>query len=127
MNKKWIILGGLLLSMNVAAQSTLWKNKAWECKISDKGTLEQIIFKSNQQNDTVPFFHKESNAGPRFYANLGKENRIAEWIPDGYRSYRATIDQVECRLTYKAWNGQPAVEITLVNKGNVPFQPVKAG
>ena len=127
MNKKWIILGGLLLSMNVAAQSTLWKNKAWECKISDKGTLEQIIFKSNQQNDTVPFFHKESNAGPRFYANLGKENRIAEWIPDGYRSYRATIDQVECRLTYKAWNGQPAVEITLVDKGNVPFQPVKAG
>lgn len=103
------------------------ENKAWECKISDKGTLEQIIFKSNQQNDTVPFFHKESNAGPRFYANLGKENRIAEWIPDGYRSYRATIDQVECRLTYKAWNGQPAVEITLINKGNVPFQPVKAG
>ena len=34
MNKKWIILGGLLLSMNVAAQSTLWKHKAWECKIS---------------------------------------------------------------------------------------------
>lgn len=127
MNKKWIFLGSILLSMNVAAQSTLWKSKTWECKISDKGTLEQIIFKSNKQNDTIPFFHKETNAGPRFYANLGKENLTAEWIPDGYRSYRSTIDQVECRLTYKEWKGQPAIEITLENKGNVPFQPVKAG
>lgn len=125
--KKWIFLGSLILSMSVAAQTTVWKSKAWECKISDKGMLEQIIFKSARQNDTIPFFHKESNAGPRFYANLGEENQIAEWIPDGYHSYRSAIGYVACRLTYQEWKGQPAIEITLENKGNVPFQPIKAG
>lgn len=65
--------------------------------------------------------------GPSFYANMGNGNIKADWIPDGYRSYRATIDGVECRLTYKEWKGQPAMEVILENKGNVPFQPVKAG
>ena len=58
---------------------------------------------------------------------MGNGNIKADWIPDGYRSYRATIDGVECRLTYKEWKGQPAMEVILENKGNVPFQPVKAG
>lgn len=30
-------------------------------------------------------------------------------------------------MTYKEWNGQPALEVLLVNKGHVPFQPEKAG
>lgn len=121
------MIGALLGAMHVFAQTTVWKHSGWECRISDKGTLEQIIFKGSRQNDTIPFFREKGNAGPSFYANLGKEDINVQWIPDGYRSYRATIDGTECRLTYKEWKGQPAMEITLENKGNVPFQPIKAG
>ncbi|HIR34081.1 MAG TPA: hypothetical protein IAB85_07695 [Candidatus Coprenecus merdigallinarum] len=49
------------------------------------------------------------------------------WIPDGHLSYRAGIDGVECSLTYTSWKGEPALQITLTNRGHVPFQPVKAG
>ncbi|MCD7926087.1 MAG: hypothetical protein LUI85_15950 [Bacteroides sp.] len=127
MKKSCLIIGTLLWGMSAFAQTTIWKRSGWECRISDKGTLEQIIFKGSQRNDTIPFFREKGNAGPSFYANLGKEDINAEWIPDGYRSYRATIEDVECRLTYKEWKGQPAMEITLENKGHVPFQPIKAG
>ena len=127
MKKNCLLIGILLAGMNTFAQTTVWKHNGWECRISDKGTLEQIVFKNGNRNDTVPFFRTKENAGPSFYANLGKEDINAEWIPDGYRSYRAVIDGVECRLSYKAWKGMPALEITLENKGNVPFQPVKAG
>ena len=127
MKKSCLIIGTLLWGMSAFAQTTIWKRSGWECRISDKGTLEQIVFKGSQRNDTVPFFHDKSNVGPSFYANMGNGNIKADWIPDGYRSYRATIDGVECRLTYKEWKGQPAMEVTLENKGNVPFQPVKAG
>ncbi len=127
MKKSCLIIGTLLWGMSAFAQTTIWKRSGWECRISDKGTLEQIVFKGSQRNDTVPFFHDKSNMGPSFYANMGNGNIKADWIPDGYRSYRATIDGVECRLTYKEWKGQPAMEVILENKGNVPFQPVKAG
>lgn len=49
------------------------------------------------------------------------------WITDGHLSYRAGIDGVECSLTYTSWKGEPALQITLTNRGHVPFQPVKAG
>ena len=127
MKKSCLIIGTLLWGMSAFAQTTIWKRSGWECRISDKGTLEQIVFKGSQRNDTVPFFHDKSNMGPSFYANMGNGNIKADWIPDGYRSYRATIEGVECRLTYKEWKGQPAMEVILENKGNVPFQPVKAG
>ena len=64
---------------------------------------------------------------PSFYAEISGKEITAAWIPDGYLSYRSTIDQVECRLTYQSWKGQPALKVTLENKGNVPFQPTKAG
>ena len=127
MKKSCLIIGTLLWGMSAFAQTTIWKRSGWECRISDKGTLEQIVFKGSQRNDTVPFFHDKSNMGPSFYVNMGNGNIKADWIPDGYRSYRATIDGVECRLTYKEGKGQPAMEVILENKGNVPFQPVKAG
>lgn len=119
----------LLWGISALAQTTVWKHSGWECHISAKGTLEQIIFKGkgNQPHDTIPFFREKGNEGPSFYANLGKEDITAKWAPDRYRSYRAAIDGVECRLTYKEWKGQPAMEITLENKGHIPFQPVKAG
>lgn len=127
MKKIYLITGALLWGINVIGQTILWKQNNWECRISNKGTLEQIIFKGTQYNDTVPFFRNKNNAGPSFYANTGNGNVKADWIPDGYCSYKATIDNVECHLTYKEWKGQPAMEITLKNKGNIPFQPVKAG
>lgn len=127
MKKSNLIIGILLWGLSASAQNTRWKHNNWECSVSDKGTLEQIVFKNRQQNDTVPFFQHKENAGPSFYANLGKEDINPEWIPNGYLSYRTTIDYVDCYLTYKEWRGQPAIEITLKNNGNVPFQPIKAG
>lgn len=92
---------------------------------------KQIVFfhDRGRDNDTVPFFKAaEQFRGPSFYAVLGSGETVdATWIPDGYLSYRAGIDGVECSLTYTSWKGEPALRITLTNRGHVPFQPVKAG
>lgn len=123
-----LLLASCLWGCSVVAQSTIWKNKNWEARISDRGCLEQIVFKESGRNDTVPFFRADGQfMGPSFYAVWDGKTQTAEWVPDGYRSYRAVIDHVECRLTYKAWKGQPALEVTLINQGHVPFQPEKAG
>lgn len=111
-----------------SAQPTVWKHKNWEALISERGCLERIVFKKNGRTDTVPFFRANGQfTGPSFYAVVAGKSQTADWVPDGYRSYRAVIDQVECRLTYKAWKGLPALEVTLINQGYVPFQPEKAG
>ena len=123
-----LLLASCLWGCSVVAQTTIWKNKNWEARISDRGCLEQIVFKESGRNDTVPFFRADGQfMGPSFYAVWDGKTQTAEWVPDGYRSYRAVIDHVECRLTYKAWKGQPALEVTLINQGHVPFQPEKAG
>lgn len=128
MKRSYFFIGALCYCISAFSQSTIWKNNKWECRISDKGTLEQIVFKNRQANDTVPFFHtSQNNCGPSFYAEIHNKKVTAPWIPDGYLSYRATIDNVECFLTYKSWKDLPAMELTLKNKGNVPFQPTKAG
>ena len=111
-----------------AAQTTVWKEKNWEARIAGNGCLEQIVFKNKGQNDTVPFFRKDNqHTGPSFYAVADGKTTDAPWIPDGRLSYRAVIDGVECRMSYKDWKGQPALEVTLINTGHVPFQPEKAG
>lgn len=130
MNMKNILL--LLISCwyswSIMAQTTTWKGKHWEARISDNGCLEQIVFKNNEKNDTVPFFLKEGQfTGPSFYAVYDGKTTNAAWVPDGYLSYRTAIDHVECRMTYCDWKGQPTLEITLTNLGHVPFQPEKAG
>lgn len=127
MRKHIFFIAGCLCSLAVWAQPTVWKGKTWECKISEKGTLEHIVFKTHQGNDTIPFFTQKGNAGPTFYAQTSHGTTVAEWIPDGERSYRSAIDGVLCRLNYKEWRGQPAIEVTLENRGNIVFQPVKAG
>lgn len=128
MKKNYFLLGTLLYGASAFAQSTVWRHAGWEARVSDKGCLEQIVFKNRQGNDTVPFFRPgQGNCGPSFYAEIDGKEHTASWIPDGYLSYRSTIAQVECRLTYLAWKGQPALKVTLENKGNVPFQPTKAG
>lgn len=125
--KKYLIgLSICLLSLPGMAQDT-WKGKGWNCLISEKGYLEQIVFEGENGNDTIPFFHKDENSGPAFYAVMEGEKMKASWSPDGYRSFRAEIEEVECRMTYKEWKGCPALEVKLLNKGNVPFQPEKAG
>lgn len=128
MKKNNILLILLFLwNMPIVAQSTIWKHAAWEYHISAKGTLERIILKDGSRRDTIPFFQEGKHAGPAFYANLGKEDIYTEWIPDGHRSFRASIQGTECKLTYKEWKGLPAMQITLENKAYVPFQPIKAG
>ena len=101
--KTSLAIAFLLCWTGLAAQTTFWKHRDWEGRISSKGTLEQLIFKGNRHNDTIPFFLKESNAGPAFYANMGNGDLRSAWIPDGHRSFRASIEGVECRLTYKEW------------------------
>ena len=56
MIKNYFLLGSLLCSMGAFSQSTVWKHTGWEARISDKGYLEQIIFKDKKGNDTIPFF-----------------------------------------------------------------------
>lgn len=113
--------------MCMYAQTTVWKHQQWECNVTDKGTIERIVFKQKQRNDTVKFFSAAANAGPSFYVDMGEGSEVAQWIPDGYLSFRSMLKGVECRLSYKVWKGQPAMQITMENRGNVPFQPVKAG
>ena len=84
------ILGSCALSFSATAQTTLWKSNSWEGHISSQGTLEQLIFKGAVR-DTVPFFQQMKNAGPSFYADLGQGEHVASWIPDGHRSFRASI------------------------------------
>lgn len=129
MSVRSLILGICVafFGLSIKAQ-TYWKAGDWECRISDKGFLEEIVFKDKYQNDTVPFFRNDGQrVGPSFYAILDGKEVTVPWIPDGRRSYRAIIDEVECRLTYKSWKGQPAIEVKLINNGHAPFQPEKAG
>ncbi len=125
--KKSLSLLLLLFTSCTFAHVTSLKTKTWECYISDKGNLEKIVFKNNQKNDTIPFFSDKGQAGPSFYANYKGKEISPSWIPDGNLSYKSIIDKVECRMTYLSWKGQPALEITLENKGTFPFQPEKAG
>lgn len=53
MIKNYFLLGSLLCSMGAFSQSTVWKHTGWEARISDKGYLEQIIFKDKKGN--APF------------------------------------------------------------------------
>lgn len=119
--------GILLAGLTATAQTTLWKQHNWECSISQEGCLQQLVFKNKSGNDTIPFFKSFPNSGPSFYAVVDGQEKSAHWTPDGIRSYRASIDGVECALTYSEWNDLPALKVTLTNKGNVSFQPEKAG
>lgn len=105
-------VAGILLGCcwgGLMGQTTVWNTKNWEARISGQGNLEQIVFKKKGGNDTVPFFKGNQNVGPSFYAVVDGKTFTASWVPDGYRSYRATVGDVECRLTYKDWKGQPAL------------------
>ena len=125
--KKYVFILCVLCGLNAFAQSTIWKGTSWIGKIASNGCLEQLVFTHKQGNDTIPFFKKESNAGPTFYMEQNGEKSVTCWVPDGRLSYRAVLNDVECRLIYTASKGQPALKIQFLNKGNVPFQPTKAG
>lgn len=127
MKNSLLLLGTLLWGTGLMAQTFQWNDQNWECRISEDGCLEQIVFKSQNGNDTVPFFRKGEHRGPSFYVTADGKSSTAEWTPKGPLAYRAEIDGVECLLKYEKWNGVPAMRITLTNKGYVPFQPEKAG
>lgn len=113
-----------LLPIALSAQNSVLKNNGWMCDISPEGHIEQIIFNGK---DTIPFFRKQINSGPSFYAVIDGKEHVAEWIPNGRYSFRSSIEGVDCMLTYKSWNGLPAMEIVIRNNGFVSFQPEKAG
>lgn len=116
----------LFLLFSFLARGGIIKKKDWELAYSEKGCIERLVFKTKTGNDTVPFFTNK-NAGPAFYARLNGEDKVAEWIPNGWRSFCAEIDGVECILKYREYHANPAIEVTLTNRGYVPFQPEKAG
>lgn len=74
MIKNYFLLGSLLCSMGAFSQSTVWKHTGWEARISDKGYLEQIIFKDKKGNDTIPFFRSgQGNCGPSLLKSVVKK------------------------------------------------------
>lgn len=124
---KKVITGGLILATLSGVGQTVMKKGNWECKIGRDGFIEQMIFRNKSGNDTIPFFQKKESAGPCFYARVEDREVKARWIPSGYNCFTATIDGVECMVKYREHKGAPAMEVTLTNRGVVPFQPEKAG
>lgn len=111
----------------VSALTTLLGNANWDCHISADGHIERIVFKGKAGNDTVPFFNGRGKPGPSFYVNMGGDDVVAQWHPDGRMAFQAEIDGISCYMQYMAWRGLPAMRITMRNHSNTPFQPVKAG
>ncbi|MGN0213286.1 MAG: hypothetical protein ACI4AH_00580, partial [Muribaculaceae bacterium] len=121
------LLSATILCFCAMGESMVWKGKTWKGGVDSNGCLKHIVFAHGTHTDTVPFFAKADNAGPSFYVEQAGAKTVGRWAPDGYLSYRSTIDGVECRLTYGESHSQPALKVTLTNRGNVPFQPTKAG
>lgn len=122
-----IITGVLLMAALSGTGQTVLKKANWECQISPDGFIEQLVFKGKSGNDTIPFFQKKEKAGPCFYAKTGDKEVKAQWVRSGTFCFGATIDGVECVLRYLEHRSCPAIEVTLTNRGVVPFQPGKAG
>ena len=91
-----------ILSTVLSAQTNL-KKANWEWNISQDGLSRQLIFKGKQSNDTIPFFSGKKNDGPSFYVRMDGKEYKAEWIPNGYASYRTSLLGVKCELTYREY------------------------
>ena len=65
MKKITSLLAVLSLASGLSAQTVI-KQSGWEWRISDKGTIEQLVFKNSRGNDTIPFFVGKENDGPSF-------------------------------------------------------------
>ncbi len=116
-----------LLCVSAWGQATVWKGQHWEGQVLPNGCLQQLVFESSGRKDTIPFFTEGEHAGPSFYTEWNGQRTTAVWKPDGRGAFRAVLNEVECRLAYQQWNGLPALQVSLINHGNVPFQPTKAG
>lgn len=116
----------LYLSCTTFAQTRI-KKPGWEWYIAENGTIQQLIFKNGSSNDTIPFFSGQKNNGPTFYFCRNGEEKTGKWIPNGYASFRTSVEGIECELTYRAYKSEPTLEIKLHNASPVPFQPEKAG
>lgn len=125
--KKGIVILLLLLLAGVGFGQSYLKHKNWECRISKGGYMEEMIFREKNGNDTIPFFKKVEKAGPCFYVKREEQEKKGEWIACGWNTFKSEIDGVECLMRYREHRGWPALEVTLTNRGTVPFQPQKAG
>ena len=112
-------------TLQINAQQKLAKAE-WQMNITREGNLENIIFSTKESKDTIPFF-LNANAGPSFYSVVDGQTTTSQWIASGDKKFSATIDGVECILKYITHKNNPSIQITLTNKGFVPFQPQKAG
>lgn len=128
MRKAHILSTGLFLffSWTGYAQTQL-KKSGWEWNITEEGIVRELIFKNKQGNDTIPFFSSEKNAGPSFYFLRDGEEKRGKWVPNGYASFRTSVEGIECELTYREYQSVPTLEVKLHNASTVPFQPEKAG
>ncbi len=108
------------------AHAGVIKKKNWELYLSEKGCIEKIVFKGDGKNDTIPFFTQEK-AGPAFYARWAGKEEVACWKPNGYLSFLAVLDGVECKIRYREYKSCPAMDVEITNRNFFPFQPEKAG
>ncbi len=116
------LAGGSLLSAQQRIQAP-----SWELLLLPNGCIGQLVFKAESGNDTIPFFRSGQHAGPSFYVHTERGDTVARWTPRGGRTFRASLEGVDCVLSYKEHNGAPALEVELTNRRPVPFQPRKAG
>ncbi len=112
--------------LSLGAQQIL-KGEGWEMSVSQKGNIEQIIYKNARTSDTIPFFKDNKNAGPSFYFKIENKEIITSWVPNGRNSYKTEAEGIECVINYIKHKKLPAIEITLSNHSHIPFQPQKAG
>lgn len=125
--RKVFITALIALSLGTLSAQTSIKTKEWEWKISKDGVAKQLIFKSGNQKDTIPFFVGKANDGPSFYLKVNGEEKRGKWLPNGRNSYRTNIDGISCQLTYCSLNHSPAIQVTMCNESLTTFQPQKAG
>lgn len=122
-----ILLSAATSLVSAQTQPTQWSEHNWTCTISPEGHLQSIVFREQDHNDTIPFFTSKGNPGPSFYIAMGDSAIVAQWSPNGERSFVAEQDGIRCELTYTSWHNLPALSVRISNHSHTPFQPTKAG
>lgn len=121
-----VTLFGLWMITVGEAQPVLTR-KNWECRISNEGYLQMLVFRGEKGNDTIPFFKGAEKAGPCFYVKQGEQEKRGKWVFSGPYTFKSEIDGVESVLKYREHRGWPALEVTLTNRSRESFRPQKAG
>lgn len=100
MRKSLFIIALLASTTQLFAQTAELKADNWTCRISERGTLENIVFKSAQASDTVLFFSRKGDADSSPYAEMGGKEKVAELKKKLEKAYGTTIDDEQLKLFF---------------------------